>query len=515
MSTGNPYSVQTFRRNLPYFIFGKAGNGLLNFLCFLLVARVLPTTEYGYYVTAVASLELGLYVSSFGVEWPSALLVPSYRRHGNRKALEGFIGKLAMRQAIGHSIAAAILLLGADYIAGVMGIVGFAPTLQVFGAIVLLEGCSRMVRDQFLNALLAQRAAQGTQFLRNTAVFAFLIYAQAHGSSWAATDIALLEAVGSGVSLLGGAIALRRHITSQMPMSNSDNDAKPLPAWGEATNMARNGYLSSLCTVAYGSQVLTLLVASFLGPRSAAEFGFARTFVEQLGKYMPALLFMGMARPMFADRYREHRDARRLVDDLTLFLKVNLLIATPIVLFLGAYGHQILPYIASDSLQSVASVLSVVSLWLIANGLRRVIDTEAAVIGRSGLSMKCNLLLCLTPVVAGLQFENGLDVYGVGLILIVSEYVYGALMLYALHADMRSAWSSWMPIIRLVLTVPLIAVALREVPLALGPRGLLVGLAISGLIGVVLPFALRTFRNGEWRSVIDLVSPIRRRNLNT
>jgi O-antigen/teichoic acid export membrane protein len=487
LSYKNPYAAQSIRRNLPYFLFGRAANGFLNFTCFILAARLLPTTEYGYYVAAIAAMELALYVSSFGLEWPSLLLIPRFGRDGTAKQLVGFVKRLAVVQGLGHACAAVLLLVTADLIARWMAVPGMATTLQYFGAVVFFEGCSRMVRDQFLGALLSQRAAQGSQFVRNAAMLAFLAYALWSGSEWTAAELALAEVLGACLSLTAGITALRQALAAATRgMSSPERTSVPVPSWGEARRMARNGYLSSLCTVAYGSQVLTLMITAFTGAQGAALYGFSRTLVEQFAKYMPASLFLGMARPLLAVRFAETNDPRRLASDSSLYFRLSITVAIPVVLFFAAFSYVALPFLSSRGASGAEAIVPVLAFWLLPASFRRVIDSTAAILGRSSLSVRSNLMLAICPFIAAALLMHDTPLQRVALIPVISETTYGVLMMAALQREKLAFFGSWRSAIHAVAWSPLLVIGLSYLDVPDGLWGLAMAVGVSVGSGAAL-----------------------------
>src|SRR5688572_11163062 len=156
---GGHYSLRNIRRSAGHFLLGKAGSAALTFTAFALTARLLGTGAYGTYAALIAAVELGLGLSTLGMDWATGRFLPEYRVRASRAQLARFITATGGLQAGVLLLVALGLALGAEPLAARLGLAD-AVLLQLYAAVLATEGIARVLRDQMLGLLLAQRAAQ-------------------------------------------------------------------------------------------------------------------------------------------------------------------------------------------------------------------------------------------------------------------------------------------------------------------------------------------------------------------
>jgi hypothetical protein len=117
-----------------------------------------------------------------------------------------------------------------------------------------------------------------------------------------AAQVAMLEVGASTVSLLislavVAAAVLRIRCVAGEPRSVAEWFGLP------AFRFAFNAYLSFLLLMLRGPEVMTALIARYLGAEVTATFGFVTRLVDTARRYLPMDLFYGVIRPATIGRF--------------------------------------------------------------------------------------------------------------------------------------------------------------------------------------------------------------------
>ncbi len=473
------YSRRAFGRSALHYILGRISNALLAFLVFALVARHLPASQYALYVAAFACLELGLVIFGFGMEWVTAVYIPQMKLKGGGRALSRFIWQCAALQ--GGMLAGGALLMGstASYLAGLLELQDAAAVLRLYALVMLVEGVSRVFRDQLLSCLLQQGAAQISQLARNLVMLGFALQLSQQ-PGWAnAQTLAWAELGAASLSLFCSLLALGYPLYLNRVEPAADPGWQR-PAWSRMLAAGRNAWLSNLANLSWGGQVVILLASRWMGPETTAALGFARNLSEQVRRYMPMEFLFGVIRPMLIARYTQDGDAHRLALRGGLMYRANLLFLLPLLALVLARGGEVCAFLSNGRYEDAQGLLLGWLLVLVFWAHHRVSDLLAHALGRSGITSRVSAFLLLTPLLLATAAWQQ-SYLGMFAVLAAAELAYSLLVLRQLGIY-RLNWKAMA--MQFALLLPGVMVA----SLPWGGAGILWELLLSGMLvfGVIL-----------------------------
>ena len=397
---GGHYSLRNIRRSAGHFLLGKAGSAALTFTAFALTARLLGTGQYGTYAALLAAVELALSLSTLGMDWATGRFLPEYRVRAGRAQLARFVAATGGLQAGVLLLAALGLALGAEALAARVGLAD-AVLLQLYAAVLATEGIARVLRDQMLGLLLAQRAAQVATVARGAVLVALLLAAPLlDGVAASALRYAVVaELAAAGAGLLLGAAALVRIVRHHAPdPAPAGTPAWQPPSWRRVAAIARDAYASMLLLIPAGGAVLTLTLGAIAGAQAAGAFGFVRGLTEQVRRFLPIELFLGLIRPGIVSRYAQHRDFAALNRQIALVFAVSVLAALPVLALLMAQAPLVARFIGGASFAEAGPLLAVWSVSLLLFTHRRALEVVANTAERSAACIVGSAVLALSPL---------------------------------------------------------------------------------------------------------------------
>ncbi|MEO6563666.1 MAG: oligosaccharide flippase family protein [Nitrosospira sp.] len=484
MGTQQHYSVERVRRGTLHFLGGKAGSAALTFAAFILVARLLTTTDYAYYAIALAVVELGLALASFGLDWVAARYLPEYRVRATGSQLKHFILKLAGLQSAIYLVFAILMGLGSFSLAALLGSPSAAPVLQLYSIYLVMEGCSRMLRDQMLGHLLLQGRAQIALILRNLIWVSGLAWFYTHGSAAAVQDVALVEVAAALVGLLAAVVGLFHTLRGTVGNLPGSNDGWIAPTLQKQWVLARSSYLSYLFSLAYGPQVITLLLSRFAGVEVTAAFGFARNLADQVRRYLPADLLLGLVRPALVARYAASQNFTALNRNATLLFLISLLVLAPVLVLGIVYGDLVVMVLSSGKFGDSAPFVTLLLLLLAPFSHRRIIEMIANTVSHAAACARANAYLIGFPPLMALLLMTGLPVWSVLLVLLLAEMTFSFLVVRELRKGGMTYQLPWAALLRIVLAVALSAGVLSMLNIALDEG--LVDLLIATVLALLV-----------------------------
>jgi O-antigen/teichoic acid export membrane protein len=424
------YSPTRLARSFRHFVLGKGVSALLTMIAFALVARLLPPTSYGTYVSLVAMMELGLALSSVGLDWVTARMLPEYRIHAGGKALIRFTLCLgALRTGILLTVGAGIIAL-AGSIAELIRQPRAVSLIQLYAAVMIVEGIARFLRDDILGNLLLQGALQAAQVLRTIVLVAglyWLTLEQKQDVSHVIVVDLLSACTGMLIALIGLSAALLRSVS--MPASQGWEP----PSISDMRALAANTYVSYVLTLAYSGQFLTLLLSRYAGAEATAVFGFARNLAEQIRRLLPTEMFMGLIRPMLVARYVETKDFDKLNLNAGLILRIGFAALTPLCVFFVAFGQETLTWLSKGKFGGSYHLMLVLLAYLAVFGHRRVIEMVANVAGHAYLCTRAGFFLLAVPGLAVVVLELGWGPIALVSAMFLGDLAFGILVARGLN----------------------------------------------------------------------------------
>jgi O-antigen/teichoic acid export membrane protein len=440
--SGNPYAAGAVRSSALAYLSGRAVSALLTFSAFALAARVLPLEAYGTYIATLATVDTGLALSTAGLDWVAARILPEYRLHAGGRAIIGVVARLSGLQTALYACAGAALYFHAEPFARLLRMEGAGTALSLAGGLLGVEGFGRLCRDQMLGTLMRQGAAQSSQVLRSGVLASLL------GSDWlAGREIAALDAVryeltaSCGSAILAGLLLLRELYAIYYRSTPSGNWTPPRPR--QLVKLAVNTHISCLLAFAYGSQMLTLIVARVLGAEAAAVFGFSTNFSDQVRRYLPTDLLRSVIQPTLIAFFSRRRDFGGFMVRLGIWFKSSMILLMPVIVYFIAFGGMGATLLGGERFREAGAI---VALMLVAAGfapLRRVVELSCNVVLATDLYVRWGFWLLAVPVVAVFLLTSGGSLTELIMLVIGSEAFFNFGIILALRRrgyPFRLAW---------------------------------------------------------------------------
>lgn len=336
------YSKSNLQRALRRFLLGRAATGALGLLFFVLVLRQLQREEFGAYV-AILAIQAGVAVlATLGIEATLERFLPELRTTGNESAASQLI-------VLGIAIRAGVLVL--LVIAGLLSMDWWAPllSLQAYAGVLPLA-LAWLVMFGLLNttgaiheALLNQGTAQLAQALY-TLLKILLFIGLAH--AWPASNGLEKVIASESIATLAGLLLS----VARLQVGGLRGALRPRQVWLALPHAMRarmlafgaKNYGAQLIMLVYGPDALRLVASSQAGLAQAGRFGAVHSLYEYIQRYLPAFMLLRLIRPVFISRYTESRDFEALNTMGAMVLKVNLLVLTPLIVFLAVAGDPLL-----------------------------------------------------------------------------------------------------------------------------------------------------------------------------
>ena len=407
------YSVERLRSSLIAFGAGRAISALTSFAIFVLLAKTLPVTEYGYYLTLQAVVELVLLYSSLGVPWVAIRFIPEYRLRASARRLRRFLSGLVLANLL--PLVAVLLLMGrtSDTWIGWLALDGASAVVLPFLFVCLFDGVSRLLSALVLEPLMAQRSAQSIQILRNIAFLVPLVHAFATGPRSSIERVFQIEVLAAAIAACLS-IALSLRAAASMPGRAGDEDWPPPPLQALA-GLAWYNYSSNAVANLYSPAALQLIANAALGPSAAALFGFARGLGAQVRRYLPSELLLSLLRPMLVARYSEDGDHRRLNRRMLLAAKWNSVAVAPLIGILFAAGPPAIALIGDTELQDAFWLVVVLLVVAFTQSHRNLLGLYVNCVQQTDIWLRASLICLLVLPLTWLAILAG---WGLGSIAI-------------------------------------------------------------------------------------------------
>lgn len=420
-----PYSGPQTRRNIVAFLAGKIPAAVLTACVLGLSARVLPAAEFGYYVTAMAALELALGLSGFGLDWVLLRFLPDCRLHGTRRAAVRLVaGVLALRLLLLGALAGGALL-AACWLQPVAPPV-LAGMLDVLAPLLLLEGGLRLLRDNTLEALALQGRIQLMNILRSALLLAALCLLPAGTAHW----LLLAELLASAV-LLPVAIGLALRALWALPAQG--RDGWRAPGLRQLGALAVNNYAGGVVEYLYSPSSLLLLMARSQPAEAMAGLGFVLRLTDIIRNYLPGMVIFTVVRARMIGAYAGNRDYAELQRWAHFVFKFSALSLLPMLAVAVVYGGLVLQLASGGRFAEYHWLFAVLCAWLALRLHRLILNVVCNAVGLAGLWAQAALASALLlPVLYWLAAPR-LGLWLVPLALLGNELVINGLVVAGLQ----------------------------------------------------------------------------------
>lgn len=384
------YSAARVRDATVYFFAGKVATGGLALAWLIILLRHLSPSEYGAYVVLLAVFEITNALSGFGTPDVVQRFLPEARVRGSSTDFVTLLLRTLQIRILAAIWWGAILFFAFEALTSFVGLDPPNGLARLFAGFFIAESLLRFFNDHLLGALLAQKAAQRNQIVKNVIRLSVVLLLISLPYTLTLNTIFELELV-SAICALFFAFREVKQLKSMHRQQEPATEATTL----DLRRMLRFGlfnYLTVCIYQVYGSETLKLVVARLLGATEAASYGMAAALTETIRKYLPLFLFHGVIRPSLVARYAENRSCKQQNHLCNFVFKLNLFVLAPIVAFMAVSGDAFGAWISAGKYPSVGLLLTVMTALIVTQAQRLVYAMLASVYTFPGAS------LCATVV---------------------------------------------------------------------------------------------------------------------
>lgn len=484
------------RRALLHFLAGKGITAPLTFLILLMLVRWMPLADYGAYVTSLAIIEIAIALSDLGISWVATRFLPAYAVAATQAALTRITLLVIAARAFTLAVIALILWQFAAVAARVAGLEAYVAGIGVAAALLAVDGLGRFVRDVVLQSLLLQGRAQLANMCR-TVLFAALL-ALAWWQQGVALELRTVLLIELGAALASALLAL-----GMLLQALARREATPQPGWSppelaRLVRLAWPNYVGVLLMYISGGDGITMLINRAIGPDGAAAFGVARNLANQLRRYLPSELFVGVLRPAIIASYELSRDFAALNRQAQSLYKTSLVALLPILGVAAGLGGAWLSLITGGKTDNAHVLLLLMVCLLVPFTQRRVLEMVINTVDCADLWLRAALASCLVLPLAAVLLHFGAGAELLVAVMLAGEIGTNGLIVHGLHVRQ---WPYRVALARSALTVALSVGIGLAVWLALPARmSLLTLLGASVLLAggaLVLGWRMRVLDESE------------------
>jgi len=423
-----PYGRNAMRRGTRDFLIGKAISAVMSFAIMLLLVRLLPLQQFGVYVTWLALLELAHAIGGVGLPWVALRYLPEFRLYASSNSLRRFV----RRWLAGVLLATvAVVLMSA---AGLSAYLAWSDMQEhhfaaaIFLAAIGFELAGRHMREGLLEPLMQQLASRISLILRQSVMLAAVL------TLWYAGELRLIwvvaaELVASLVGAVSAWVLMRRHLASLNGTGATGDWTEPAfsAMWRTAIHM----FGAQLVSLSYGPAMLTVVAQRTLGLEATALFGFLRQLCEQVWRYLPSIVLMGVVRPKLVAAYCVG-GMFELSRISAVVAKMTILTAAPVIVFAAIAGSDLIVLLSGGKFQGSGWLFFGLTLSLLPMGLRQLYEAAAVTTGRSELCMRASLSGLLTLPLLYALVSNDFGLWALVIVFVVGHLLFVGVVAFGL-----------------------------------------------------------------------------------
>ena len=416
------FSFQKLKRSLAHFAIGKIASGIIGIFILFLLVRALSPNDFGIYVTLLALFEILQLGSSFGLLTSAQRYVTDCRISGTGKQLRQLVKDLLIWRLITLSLVSVIFWLVSKPLMQYFDIAGSQHVLDIYLIVIVSEGTSRLA-DIIFESLLLQGKAQISILIRNGAKligFAFLLFSLPEVTL---LSVIKVEAVTTALGMIVSVGLMHQYLNKVKPDGARDEILVGYKFPKVFNRFSYQFYLAQLVGLAYGPDVVKMIVAKIFGMVEVAVFGFAFAIINILLRYMPAYLLLGMVRPIFVAKKTSGATFGEVNDLMNLVLKINVFFLVPVMLFFLLYGEEFSVWVTHGKYPQAGHLLVVMSVLLGLQTLHGILGVLVITYEKAGISL-LGTVIGLGGLLIGLYSSAQWQVYGLVFGLGLSELIW-------------------------------------------------------------------------------------------
>lgn len=420
------YSRDRILNGLVYFVLGKGLSAIAGFGAVLLVIRVLSVEEFAAYSILIALVEMISAISGFGFVHAVLRYVPELYAKHYQTSLKNFVASTFVMRTALLVLVTMLAYFFSNIFANVFSLERFLFAYQVFLIVVVLRATTHFL-SQVLESTLHQKTVQIGFLTATVARFVGMLYLTFE-SNPNLVDVIWVEAISDVLSLVimfASVVRLLMDSSNQNPI----DDGKWLKGnLKQIAKFAFAGYVQHMAITPYAGHTNRLVGGSMLTVASMAAYGFALSMYEYIRRYMPALLLVGLIRPVIVARYSQHKNFSAAASLCNQVVQVNILLILGVVNVLLVGGGDMLMVISAGKYgQGSVLLLAMLFFVLLLETQRDQLEMLAQTIERYHFLIYSNIVLALSiflailliPAIGALGFPIA---NGIGL-LVANEWV--------------------------------------------------------------------------------------------
>lgn len=499
------FSFQKLKRSLTHFAIGKVVSGIIGILTLLLLVRALSPNDFGVYVTLLALFEVVQLGSSFGLLASAQRYVTDCRISGTGKQLKQLVRNLLIWRLITLSLVSAVFWLISKPLMQYFGIADNQHVLDIYLIVIVSEGVSRLL-DLIFESLLLQGQAQVSILVRNGAKligFAILFFSLSEVTLFSVIQVEVITTV------LGMIISVGL-VYQYLNKVKADRDQNKMLAGYKFpktfNRFSYQFYLAQLVGLAYGPDVVKMLVAKIFGMVEAAVFGFAFAVITILRRYMPAYLLLGMVRPIFVAKKTSGATFGEVNELMNLVLKINVFFLVPVMLFFLLYGEEFSVWVTHGKYPQAGHLLVAMSVLLGLQTLHGILGVLVIAYEKAGVSL-LGTVIGLGGLLIGLYASAQWQVYGLVLGLSLSELIWCATVILGFRQVGYHIGFDWLGLGKFMLIAILTAGVLIVVNIEMSNMtGIIIGSILLLIVYSFIAMIMKPFNSNE-RNTINRLLP--------
>jgi O-antigen/teichoic acid export membrane protein len=384
------YTTDHARRSLLHFLLGKGVSAAAGITVLLVLIRIMTTADFGYYVAAIAFLEIFYLASGFGLSTIAQRYVAEFRVKAGNSDFKHFVRAILARRTLYAVAASAVVALAA----GLWQMADFAlPLVAMQPAFygILLFGSVTRYFDEIFPALLLQGHSQSLVLLSHSIRLIGLFGCQLNGLVVGVNEILVIELIAGMSCSISAWVMLSRYLVNNASVAEpSEAHHNPL-----MKGVARRFYIVQLFGQVYGPNSGKLVVAEYLGLAATGAYGFIQSLTDMLRHYLPAYLLANWARPLMISRYLARRELHEVNAMASVMLKLSLLCIVPAGAFSLAGGDIFLSWISGGKVTEGAVILTAFCCLMALQSLHVVIGMITITVEQANACVIATLAACV------------------------------------------------------------------------------------------------------------------------
>lgn len=424
------YSARRTLNNAIVFGVGKVFSALATLFWLGLVVRLLGVNEYGHYLAAIAALETSIVIGAVGLDWIVVRYVPElYVKQAFRGLRRFLVQAVLARLAV--SAALAVLLFGlATFVElpEAKATIALQQNAVPICLLLVTESILRLLRDNTLESLGAQRFTQMGVFLRTATVIGLALIARGRVDQFDTALVLQLELVASVVTLTYAVFAVARHLKGIAATSESLLEADRVGAeqfdLRSCMRLGLHNYGSTIISYAVSTQTLILVASMFSGAAQLAQFGLICRLFDIARGYVPALMLMSVLRPRFVAVFSVSKSFQRVAHEAAMASRFSLLTVAPIVGVLIVYGDFLISVVSGGRIDQGGTWLAALIATLLMRVHRQISVVLANCVELAGVLLRISLFGLAGWSVAWWIFKSSMPIVAALLLIFIDEFVW-------------------------------------------------------------------------------------------